>query len=249
MNKRNEDFVIEKLNKNISTKIFTKKNSFTTIKRRFIDNVRNEKMFKIEFISDMPINTRLEKEILAYLNKELQRYDIVIVGDFGHGFITDKIVKVLENKSKYLCVNVQTNSANMGFNYFVRYKKPNYIVLNETELRLGLHSRFESIKKIILELQKNNGYKKCLITLGKKGASYLKNGKIYEYAALTQTPIDTVGAGDAVFAITSLLDYNNIDPNLMPVYANCIGAIAVNFMGNEKSISKEDLLNQLRKLK
>lgn len=247
--KRNEDFITEKLNKNISAKFFTKKNAFTTIKIRFIDNVRNEKMFKIEFITDNPIGHELEKEIIKYMGKELPKYDIVIVGDFGHGFISDSIVKVLEKNSKYLCANVQTNSANMGFNYFIKYKKPNYIVLNETELRLGMHSRFEPIDAIVKRFSKSKGYKKCLITLGKRGALYLKNGKIYEAAALTQTPKDTIGAGDAVFAITSLFDYIDANPELMPFYANCIGAVAVSFMGNEKSIAKEDIFKLLSELK
>ncbi len=247
--KRNEKFAVDKLNKNINGKFFTKKNAFTTIKRRFIDNLREEKMFKIEFITDTPISKELEMEIIAYLRDELPKYNLIVVGDFGHGFISDNIVKVLEKNSKYLCVNVQTNSANMGFNYFVRYKKPDYIVLNETELRLGMHSRFEPVRDIIKKFNKKNNYKRCLTTMGKGGALYLRNGKIYESAALIHTPKDTVGAGDAVFAITSLFDYINTNPELMPFYANCIGAIAVSFMGNEKSITKEDIFKLLRELK
>jgi len=243
--KRNEDFIINNLNKKVSSKFFTKKNAFTTIKRRFIDNVRNEKLFKIEFITDNPIDMELEQEILTYLNQDLPNYDIVLVGDFGHGFLNDKLINVLEEKAKNLSANVQTNSANMGFNYFNRYKKPNFIVLNETELRLGMHSRFAPIKEIISDFQKSNGCKKCLITLGKRGSLYLRNGRIYESSALTQTTKDTVGAGDAVFAITSLLEQAGIDPELMPFYANCIGAIAVSFMGNEKSITKQDIFNIL----
>lgn len=246
---RSEDFVSKNLNRNLKTKFFTKKNSFTTVKRRFIDEVRNAKMFKIEFISDEPISHELEKEIISYLDKEIPKYDIVIVGDYGHGFLTDGLINFIEKKSKYLCANVQTNSANMGFNYFVRYSKPNYIVLNETELRLGTHSRFEPIKKIIEKINKKDQYKRCLVTLGKKGSLYSKNDRIYEAAALTHNTVDTVGAGDAVFAITSLLDYANVDAELMPLYANCIGAIAVNYMGNEKSITKEDLFKMLEKLK
>ena len=137
----------------------------------------------------------------------------------------------------------------MGFNYFIRYKDPDYIVLNETELRLGMHSRFEPVNDIIKEFGRKNKYKKCLITLGKRGALYLKNGKTYEAAALTQTPKDTVGAGDAVFAITSLFDFIDGSPELMPFYANCIGAIAVSYMGNEKSIEKQDFLGLLGGLK
>ena len=66
-----------------------------TRKKRFINQTRNEKLFKIEYLNDQPITAELEAELVDFLGQELPQYDLVIVGDFGHGFINDRLVRVL----------------------------------------------------------------------------------------------------------------------------------------------------------
>ena len=59
------------------------------------------------------------------------------------------IVKILEKKSKFLCVNVQTNSGNRGYNLYKKFDKANLLVLDEPEIRLGLTNRYKTLEKII----------------------------------------------------------------------------------------------------
>jgi len=237
-----QEFIESSLNQNISFKSFVKKDAFTTVKSRFVNVQRNEKMFKYEEISDGEIDKELELEISNYLERELPKYDMVMIADFGHGFINDKIARVLEKNSKYLCANVQSNSANYGFNLFFKYKKLDFITMNDTELRLGTHSRFTPVEELVKEISLKNGFKKILLTLGKNGALYVTKGKTFTFPALATSIKDTVGAGDAVFSITSLFSYFNVDEKLIPFYANCAGAIAVNIMGNKESVRKQDFL-------
>ena len=39
---------------------------------------------------DKPIDRIIEKKIINYLDKNLKKYDLVIVHDYGHGLITKK---------------------------------------------------------------------------------------------------------------------------------------------------------------
>lgn len=247
--RREEDFIKKSLNKNISTKFFTKKESPTTNKKRFIDHLRNGKLFKVEYINDESIDEETESKLIDYLKEELPKYDLIIVGDFGHGFITDNIVKVLQEHSKFLAANVQTNSANLGFNYITKYKKIDYITTNENEIRLTLSNRFGDSSKVINELKENVQFKDILLTQGVEGCLYVRNGKIYSGPSLTKDVKDVVGAGDTVFAITSLLSYNAIDGELLIFIANCVGAISVNTMGNKDRVTKESLLKFIGDLK
>ena len=48
---------------------------------------------------------------------------------------------LLQKSPKKLSVNVQTNSANFGFNFFDKYKKCFYLSLDEPEARYGLQDR------------------------------------------------------------------------------------------------------------
>jgi bifunctional ADP-heptose synthase (sugar kinase/adenylyltransferase) len=84
-------FINSSLDKNVVIYPFTKSDSQTTTKKRYIDGYKNNKLFKIEYINDRPISKGLTNEIIDYLNQELSRYDMVIVGDFGHGFINQEL--------------------------------------------------------------------------------------------------------------------------------------------------------------
>lgn len=242
------EFIRQSLAKNIELKAFLKKNAPTNVKKRYVDYYRNNKLFKVEYINDAPISEPLTNEIVDCISKEINKYDLIIVADFGHGFINSPIRSVLENNSKFLSINAQSNSSNMGYNYINHYKKPDFIIMNEEELRLPLMQRFEEIQYVIKEFHKRFKYNKFLVTQGKQGCIFFNRGKISKAPVVAHQVVDTVGAGDAVFAIASLLSYINIDDNLLPFISNCAGAIKAGYMGNKESVTKEKLLNFIKKI-
>src|SRR4030042_3163673 len=238
-----KDFIIKSLRGNIKIKTFVKKDSHTTIKRRYVDYYRSNKLFKIEYINDKPISEALSRKVVDYLHNELPKHDLVVVGDFGHGFLNASIKKKLGERSKFLAVNAQSNSANMGYNYITHYNKPDFMTMSEEELRLPLFMRFEDIDEVVKEGRDNFKLNNFIVTLGKKGSAYVHKGKILKAPALTSSVKDTVGAGDALFALTSLFAYSKAEPELIPFIANCAGGIASNIMGNKESVTKEKLLS------
>jgi bifunctional ADP-heptose synthase (sugar kinase/adenylyltransferase) len=237
------DFIKDSLSKNINLKTFIKKNSPTTIKKRYIDAYKGNKLFKVEYMNDFPISEELSNEIENYLYEELPKYDLVIVLDYDHGFMNKKIRKILQEKSKFLCLNSQVNSANIGYNYINKYRWGDFIVMNERELRLPLMMKFEGIEEVINEFYEKFKQDKFLITLGKKGCVFSRRGRNFFSEILTNKLVDTVGAGDAVFSIMSLMAYLKIDEELMPFIANCVGGIGANILGNKESVTKDKLLN------
>ena len=238
-----KEFVLSKLAKNIKAEFFIKNNSPTTRKKRFLSNNRNEKLFKIEYMNDSPISLELEEQLSKFLEKELLNYDIVIVGDFGHGFINQKLINILEKKSKYLAVNSQTNSANIGFNYITRYNTPSYIAMDGKELEFSVGEPSTDYNYLIKKLYTHKKFNNFLVAIGKGGVNYFYNNKIYNAPSLVSKVTDVVGAGDAVFSITSLLAYNKVDPDLLTFIANCAGGVKVNIIGNKESVTKEKLIS------
>jgi rfaE bifunctional protein kinase chain/domain len=244
----NLDLINKSLNGNIELKSFTKENSPTTVKKRMVEFYKENKLFKIEYINDKPINNELTDEIVNYLNEQIPKYDLVVVGDFGHGFINEKIRRKLEEKSKFLALNVQSNSANMGYNYFNNYKKFDFICMNDEELRLPLCKQFEEINEVINETKSKFVFNNLLVTQGKKGCIFVNGKNIFKSPIITTSIKDTVGAGDALFTISSLLVYLGADNELIPFLANCTGGIAANTMGNKESVTKEKLLNFIKEV-
>lgn len=243
-----QEFVRTSLNKNVQPKFFVKENSPTPRKRRYINQLRNEKIFMIEYINDRLPSPELEREIICELEAEIPKYDLVIVGDFGHGFISEKIICVLEQKSKFLAVNVQTNSANLGFNYLTKYNSPSFMTMDGVELSYALGDKYSEIPALMDKLHETKKYPRFMVTRGKEGAMYFEQGFHYHSHALTMNVKDVVGAGDAVYSIASLLVYFGCEPELIPFIGNCAGGIAVSIMGNKESVGKEALLNFIRSI-
>lgn len=235
-----KDFVTGSLNKNVTLKSFVKENSPTTLKKRYLNYVRNEKLFKVEYINDMPISGKLESELISFLNAELPKYDLVLVGDFGHGMITPRIIDALEKGAKYLCVNAQSNSSNLGFNFVTRYHSPAFVTMDLQELQYAVGDRFSPVPLLIQKLHKKAGFNKFLVTMGKDGVGFFNNGRLSFFPVFVTRPQDTVGAGDAVFSIASLFSYSKYDEPL-PFIANCVGGIAVSYMGNKEYVTKNAL--------
>lgn len=237
------NFIKHSLKDNVELKTFIKENSYTTVKRRYINSYRNVKLFKIEFMNDKPISEELSKKIVDYICAEAPKYDLVVVADFGHGFLNKEIKQKLRESSKFLAVNAQSNSSNMGYNYITHYERPDFITMSEEELRLPLFMRFEDLDEVINEGRNNLKLNNFIVTLGKKGSVYAFKDKIFKAPVFISSVKDTVGAGDALFAITSLFAYSKAEPELIPFIGNCAGGIAANIMGNKESITKEKLLS------
>lgn len=237
-----KDFIESKLSTNINRKYFLRNDGPTPTKRRYLDTYLNLKLFEVTFMNDKFIDKKLEQEIIAHLNQEIKAYDLVLIADFGHGFITPNIIRFLEESGKFLAVNAQTNSNNFGFNYITKYKRANYISIDEKELRLPFGEAYESVETLIKKLKEITHCKEIQITLGAAGSViYLDNHFHYTPAFATSVK-DSVGAGDAVLSITSLCAFAGVPAEAAGFIGNCMGTLAVNILGNEHPVYKKDLL-------
>ncbi|MBI2271675.1 MAG: adenylyltransferase/cytidyltransferase family protein [Bacteroidetes bacterium] len=237
-----QEIIEQKLSGNINKKFFLRNDGPTPTKRRYLDTYLNLKLFEVTFMNDTYLANDLEKEVIAHLEKALKNADMVLVADFGHGFITPGIIKFLSGSGKHLSVNAQTNSNNYGFNYITKYKRADYISIDEKELRLPFGDNYGKLENLIEQLHTITHADKIQITLGQQGSVLFEKGKFYTAPAFASSVKDSVGAGDAVLSVTSLCAYNNTPPEVLPFIGNCVGALAVEIIGNEHPVYKKDLI-------
>jgi bifunctional ADP-heptose synthase (sugar kinase/adenylyltransferase) len=236
------EFIKDNLLKNVNEKFFVRKGEETIIKTRFLENTRLTKLFKYENTSGKLISESLEKKIINNLENIVEKNDIIIVADFGHGFLTEKIRRYIVNNAPYLSLNVQTNSSNFGFNPISKYDSSDFISLNQKELEIFFQNneyRKDDLFRRLINLGK---HKKILLTAGKEGVLYWDGKNIFKHKAYTTRPVDTVGAGDAVFSIGALLSYIGED-ELIPEATSIAGAIVAETIGNKEPITKNKILN------
>jgi len=135
-----EQFIRDKLSKNVDPVFFTFADAPTVTKRRFVDNDL-AKFFEVYFYKENAVYGEVEQRICQWLDTNIASYDAVIVPDFGNGFITPAMIGILSAKAKYLAVNTQINSGNRGYHVIHRYPRADFVSLNEPELRLAAHNR------------------------------------------------------------------------------------------------------------
>ena len=233
---------LEKFKKKIKSKIFYENTKITTRKKRYIDNAYNKKINEIYFMDDNLLGKQNKKKILSYLKKETSKFDVVILIDYGHGFIDKDIYDLLKQKAKYLAINCQTNSANLGFNLITKYPVSDFICIDEPELRLAASNNVSGIEDIVKnQIAKKIKCKNITITRGKNGSfSYLNSNILNVPALISDRVIDTIGAGDVFLVISSLLYSIKSDQMVANIIGNIAAALKVDILGHSKSISRSN---------
>ena len=240
--------LIKKSFKNQTNLVLFKDNSRKNIvKTRYLD-VQKKKLFQSNDISFVNISQNLEKKVFNYLNRSLKNYDLVVVNDFGHGLLTSKLRKLIERKSNKLAVNVQSNSANLGFSFFDKYKKCDYLTMDEPEARMATRERFGKTDLILKKILNKIKAKTIAITFGANGTRIYSNKKLYYVPALSSNAVDTLGAGDAFFAISSIYSLADKNAENIAFIGNISGALKIQYIGHEKYLKPEVFFEYLKSL-
>lgn len=247
--KSQEDFIIKNLKPNVIPRFFYREDGPTIVKKRYVNHYYNQKLFEVNYLNNTFIDETCERQVIEYLQTELPKYDVVLVSDFGHGFITKKIIRIIEKCSNSLAVNTQTNSANAGYNMITRYQSPHYVCLDETELRLAAQERFADIQEIAKNLSKVINTDYLIVTLGKKGSIGVnRTQEINSTPIFSAKVVDTVGAGDAFFSFTAPCFAKGMPLDLVSFIGNAVGALAVQIVCNKKSVEKYELFEFIHAL-
>lgn len=240
-----EEFIRSHLKPNIDIKIFKHLEAPTIVKRRFVDNAFLNKLFEVYLINDKPFPA-VESHAKTYLSNIFSKknYDLILVLDYGHGFLTASLIELICSRPEFLAVNAQTNTANMGFNPITKYHRANYFCLDDRELCLAFQDNVSDINHLIRKLADKTSLPGGIaVTLGHLGAITYNAGnkEFFEAPILSQKIVDTTGAGDAFLALTAPCVANGFPMDLVAFIGNVAGALAVGVLGNRSSIESVSL--------
>jgi len=244
-----EDFIRPKLSSNVNPIFYFRSDVSTIIKRRFVGQGTNRKLFEICYMRDDCIPKEIENKILERLKKTIKDYDLVIVNDFGHGLLTKRIIKLICSKSKYLALNVQTNSANIGFNLITKYPRADSVCIDEMELRLAAHDKISEPRALLKKVYDSFDCEHMIATRGPNGSlCYSDSGGFHETPAFSYRIIDAIGAGDAFFAFVSPCFAGGMPADLVSFIGNTVGSLAVQIVCNREPVEYVDLVKFITRL-
>ena len=244
-----EDFILSKLKNNIHPEFFYYPDAPTIVKRRYVDEDL-VKLFEVYFYNDEPSIAELDPIVCSWLEKNTAKFDVVIVPDYGNGFISTNMIQKLCNHARFLAINTQVNSGNRGYHSINRYPRADFVSLNGPELRVAAHSRHDSYEMLAKATMNQLGAKYFAVTLGSDGGLLLdkKQDKTHKIPILSTKVLDRIGAGDAFLSLAGLCLGGGVASEVALFVGNAAAALDVQVVCNRESISPINLYKYINTL-
>lgn len=240
-----EDFFRASLAPNVELHTVVREESPTVRKTRILDNYSFQKQLEIYHMNRAEIPDHVSKKLEELIDQNLSRADLLISADFGNGCIALPLAINLAAKAPWLAVNAQANAGNRGYHTIGRYPRADFVSLAAHELTLEFRNSSLTLIDMMVELQKQLDSDYIILTEGRNGCAVLTNYDMQRAPSFAANVVDRVGAGDALFSLTSLCAYKKMPPDLIAFLGNIAGSLAVETIGNAKAVGKAAIIKYM----
>jgi sugar/nucleoside kinase (ribokinase family) len=168
----------------------------------------------------------------------------VLLADFGHGLLDATTLnrQLAVERRALVAAMVQVNSSNYGYNLPTKYVGADYYSLNRTEAELCLHEQGQTLPELVDRMAALLGCQDLSVTDGANGVIVRIGDERFALPTLSTSVVDTIGCGDAYFALSSLAACLELPPRMVAL-AGSIGAAAMaQRRCNERPISDQEFL-------
>lgn len=209
-------------------------------KTRFVDADFGRKLFEVYSKTRLEMGAHKREVLQAVLRLSVDKADVVVVFDFGHGMLGSAERTLIHRDAKFLAVNAQTNAGNYGFNPVTNYVAPDLVCIDLPEARLAAGLQHEESPSI---LSSHISASTVIITAGRNG-SYCPQ----HIPAFGSRALDTMGAGDAFLAVAAPLVAAGLDLEAAAFVGNVAGAIKTDIVGHRRHVGRSELLSAIEGL-
>lgn len=220
----------------------------TIRKTRFVAEFQSTKLFEVFDASDDIWSNHSSVGYIQKMTQMAETADLVIALDYGHGLFEGSVLEALGKLQTFLALNVQVNSANHGYNFHTKHRGFDYLALDERELRLASQSRRKTVMELAKEVLGGSPPMQLSITLGGDGSLFFDmddDEKGVHCPSFFKDVVDTTGAGDAYFSITSVLAQMRASPVIIPFMGNCMAGLQTRIIGNKEAVRQSEFLRTM----
>ncbi|MCG8591187.1 MAG: PfkB family carbohydrate kinase [Proteobacteria bacterium] len=234
-----ERFLRSRLEKTVQARFFVSETSSTLVKRRFVDPDLH-KLFEVYLRQGPEQDSRVERDATAWLDTHAEQFDLIVVPDFGNGFITANMIDAVCRRGRYLAVNTQLNSGNRGYHAIHRYRHAHFVALNEPELRIAAHNRSDPIDEVAAQVGARVGAEALAVTRGSEGLLLFdrQSGERVHVPALSNQVVDRIGAGDAFLSLAGLCLGGGLAPAVAAFVGSAAAALDVQIVCNREPVDR-----------
>ena len=114
---------------NVSPTFWRKTDAPTIVKRRYRESYFGTPLFEINYLNDKALSIADDdKAVRCAGSDNREAYDAVIVADYGHSMLSENARRVICDGAKFVAVNPQVNSANVGYQTISKYPRADFVV-------------------------------------------------------------------------------------------------------------------------
>jgi bifunctional ADP-heptose synthase (sugar kinase/adenylyltransferase) len=214
----------------------TELSSHTLVKTRFVDRESGYPLFESK-------SADIEGSAPGHL-PDFNDFDLVLIADFGHGLLDAAAIngRIANDRRSFVAAMAQVNSGNYGYNLPTKYRGADCYSLNRTEAELCLHERNLPLPELIDRVCRLLPSHTLSVTDGDQGAMVRKRHETYALPTLSTSVVDTIGCGDAYFALSSVAACLDFPANLVALTGSIGGAAMSQRRGNDRPITEQDFM-------
>jgi len=241
--------------------IFIEPQRHTTVKTRIVAG--HQQVVRVDWEHKEPLPKKLNLKILKFIEKNIDKFDAVIIEDYGKGVINTHLVEGLVSfagKNKKI-ITVDPKEENFEYYHHVTAITPNrrelgnavrHLKIKDTQNRFRINSdrllTDKDINSAAGQVLKYLELESLLVTLGECGMRlYEKNGRITPIPTVAQEVFDVSGAGDTVVACFTMALSCGADKLEAAYIANSAAGIVVGKLGTATT-TRSELIGKIKTL-
>jgi D-beta-D-heptose 7-phosphate kinase/D-beta-D-heptose 1-phosphate adenosyltransferase len=219
--------MLNKLNVNSSLIVQTNRN--TSKKSRLIASQQQIIRYDQESVEDISIDS--EKKILEILEKNISKYDSIILSDYGKGVLTDNLTKNIIKISNQNKIKVLIDPKGSDYS---KYKGAYLLTPNKKEASIATNIDINdevSLLTAITKLKKECDLNTSLITLSEDGIAIFDD-ELRKKPTVAREVYDVTGAGDTVIASITFGISSGLNIDNAVTFANLAAGVVVGKLGS-----------------
>lgn len=186
------------LNINVNTKyLVCETKRITSKKSRIIAS--HQQVIRYDHESTIEINKESTQQIIDIVKKIINKYDVVLLSDYGKGVLTSHLTKSLISIANKSGIKILVDPKGLDYS---KYKDAYLITPNKKEASEATNINIKNkktLKEAMSILKKTCNLSYSLVTLSEDGIAILDN-KLRIYPTVAREIFDVTGAGDTVLA-------------------------------------------------
>jgi cytidyltransferase-like protein len=206
------------------------------VETRFVDRDTGHPVFKSKS-RDLP-------ETAPDGVPDLDDYDLVLIADYGHGLLDGTAInqRIAARGRAVVAAMTQVNSSNYGYNLPIKYHGADYYSLNRTEAELCLHERQLPLPELVERSARLLQADAVSVTDGAQGAYVKVDNERFAMPSLSVSAIDTIGCGDAYFALSSVAIALGLPASVIALVGSIGAAAMTQRRCNESPVSEQEFM-------